>query len=589
MNSSVVSPPNSLSGRGTLWILVALLVLGATLRIQGLGAKSLWMDELMAIEACYEATTIRGITYLAARQSQPPLDYFISFALAKVYDFGSWGEFLFRFPAAGFSIAALGMLFVVARTAGDVRAALCAVLLAAVSPGLVAYAQEARPYSIFFFFYLLALGAFYRCVRHGHPVDWIAFGGASFLMLLSKGMAPVAVVAALSVSILLSARALGAAAGSPSRFVVKSACALGVATALFLPFLRVTFLVSQRYVDVNMDSGAVFANAMSIMPLIRLVDSIVPLVLGRAGLILVPFYIAAGVWAWRERRDRPWTWCLFLVSVAEPVIHTFMYHAVVSGVELKGRYFLHSKYLVLVFGCIGIVRSAQLLCGRVRAAGWLVVPLVILPMTLEYGAGVRCHYAEPRPDYRAVGEYFKRDVRRMDDVLLFFFVPYDDKKWLPFIHGERVYFPHRRQWYLHVYMREVRHFPDAPNNLHFLLYTYQWYDDQKPDLGLDPKRFHVEIYHEFVIIRVRDPHLTRREAVVAMLDEMERFYPQTSARARLYRNRANLLCDDDPAAAQEYLAMAREWVPEMQLDEDCAGMSPHDSPTQSRITTDGAD
>lgn len=571
MNSAELSPSARRPSRSVPGILILLLILGACLRLFGLGAKSLWMDELMAIEACYEATTLRGITYLAARQSQPPLDYFISFALARVYDFGDWGEILFRMPAAMFSIGALGMLFVVARTVGGARVALCAVFLASISPGFVAYAQEARPYSIFFFFYLLTVGAFYRAAHWNHPLDWFAFGAVSLLMLLSKGMAPVAVIAALSVSAVLSARYMnGRDSAKPWPFVLKTACALGIACALFLPFLRVTYLVSRRYVDVGVDLGTGLAGLLGMQPLLALVQVVLPLILGRAGLILVPLYMIGGYVAWRERRNRPWVWCLFLVSLIEPVIHTFMYHAVVSGVEIKQRYFLHSKYLILVFAGLGLIRLAIRATAWHRAAGWMLVAFVLAPITHEYSAGVRRHYAEPNPDYRAVGEYFRESVRRTDDVILFFFVPYAPDKWLPFIGGERVYFPRVRQWYMHVYVREVRQFPSAPNNLHFLLYTYQWWDDPSPDLGLDPAIFHVESYHEFVIIRVRDPDATRAQAMAIMMDEMERFYPQTSARVRLYRARAQLLCEENPPEAARYLELAREWAPEVTLDAPCA-------------------
>jgi hypothetical protein len=55
-----------------------------------------------------------------------------------------------------------------------------------------------------------------------------------------------------------------------------------------------------------------------------------------------------------------------------------------------------------------------------------------------------------------------------------------------------------------------------------------------------------------------------------MMDEMERFYPQTSARVRLYRARAQLLCEEDPPEAARYLELAREWAPEVTLDAPCA-------------------
>ena len=151
-------------------VLVAILALGAGLRVRDIGASSLWLDEFFALEN----STGRGFEHwrlpLGQVLEKPPALTSLEGAEAPWRIWGSlrgdthpplhfillrfWreafgeGDVTARSLSLLFGMASLPLLFVLARRlAGDVPA-LWATLLMAVSPLHVRYAQEARNYTM---------------------------------------------------------------------------------------------------------------------------------------------------------------------------------------------------------------------------------------------------------------------------------------------------------------------------------------------------------------------------------------------------------------------------------------------------------
>jgi len=125
--------------RMVLWI----IVLGAALRLYGLGSESLWLDE---------ASTARrvGMTYLAlfsdaGNGTQLPLYFWVS----KFWcDIAGTSEFALRIPAALFGILGLLMIYHLGRKLFNQAAGVWGVFFAAINPYLIHYSQEARPYTL---------------------------------------------------------------------------------------------------------------------------------------------------------------------------------------------------------------------------------------------------------------------------------------------------------------------------------------------------------------------------------------------------------------------------------------------------------
>jgi hypothetical protein len=131
---------------------------GAVLRFHGLGAQSFWADEAITREIV-QGSLGSGWDQMTDRESAPPLYYLAEWA---------WVHLVGRSDAALRSFSAvtgtltIPVLFAAAQRLGDRRAALIAAALAASSPLLVWYSQEARPYSLYV---LLCAVSFWLFIR----------------------------------------------------------------------------------------------------------------------------------------------------------------------------------------------------------------------------------------------------------------------------------------------------------------------------------------------------------------------------------------------------------------------------------------
>jgi uncharacterized membrane protein len=143
------------------WIpLFALLLLSMAVRLASIDRTTLWFDEVMT-----------------AKTVVLPADQLIRERLAKTHSplfflmlrmFGLSGDsiFLLRLPAALFGVLGTGAMVFAGRALAGPVIGWMAGLLYAVTPILVDYSQEARPYTAMLLGVVLALGASMRIVRH---------------------------------------------------------------------------------------------------------------------------------------------------------------------------------------------------------------------------------------------------------------------------------------------------------------------------------------------------------------------------------------------------------------------------------------
>jgi Dolichyl-phosphate-mannose-protein mannosyltransferase len=122
------------------WVLASLVVVGALLRLWGLGAHRLGFDE--AFTAMAGRHPLGDLfAYLRVRDSHPPLDYLIHAPLARA----GVDEFLFRLPSVVCSIGAVALFAWWMRRRG--LAGIVATALLAVSAFQLAHGREARMYA----------------------------------------------------------------------------------------------------------------------------------------------------------------------------------------------------------------------------------------------------------------------------------------------------------------------------------------------------------------------------------------------------------------------------------------------------------
>lgn len=141
------------AARGTGPALAALVLLGGALRLVGLGAEPLWLDE--AFTWRWAHLPWAELFGPAARTETNPPPWFAVERLVLLL-LGD-GAAALRLPAALLGIAAVPLGYLLGRRLAGERGGLLAALLLAVDPLLVAYAQEARGYALLVAGTLLAL------------------------------------------------------------------------------------------------------------------------------------------------------------------------------------------------------------------------------------------------------------------------------------------------------------------------------------------------------------------------------------------------------------------------------------------------
>lgn len=158
-NRKPAAPPAS-----TGWYLLAIVLLGAGLRLYKLAAYSLWYDETAGLYRS-RFVDMAGSLFIGANSDEAPL-----LAVVLRFWYGAirwltglsptsyWSDFLLRLLPCLLGIAAIPLVYVVARRIlANRRGALFAALLYAISPFQVYYAQELRVYAIYVPLALLAL------------------------------------------------------------------------------------------------------------------------------------------------------------------------------------------------------------------------------------------------------------------------------------------------------------------------------------------------------------------------------------------------------------------------------------------------
>lgn len=130
-------------------MICGLTALAAAIRLHGLGAQSLWLDEWYSVSDA--ARSVTDIVWLA--DGEPPLHKLLLHGLL-VLGFGS--DIAARLPSAVAGTLAVPLAWLVARRLTDPTVALVTAGLLALNPFAVWYAHEARVYSLLL---LCALGA----------------------------------------------------------------------------------------------------------------------------------------------------------------------------------------------------------------------------------------------------------------------------------------------------------------------------------------------------------------------------------------------------------------------------------------------
>lgn len=148
-----------LSTKNRIWLGIALAV-GFLVRVNQLGAQSLWNDE--GTSAALARLSLPAIVNAAAQDIHPPLYYILLHFWVML---AGTSEFALRFLSVIAGVVLIALTFRLARQFFDEDVALIAAVLSALNPFQVYYAQETRMYIWVALFAAISVWALVRMFR----------------------------------------------------------------------------------------------------------------------------------------------------------------------------------------------------------------------------------------------------------------------------------------------------------------------------------------------------------------------------------------------------------------------------------------
>lgn len=393
-------------------VVLAIVALGAWLRLVHLGTPSFWWDELVEIRTAERplAGVLRevrlGVGINSGNAGAMPVDYLLlsSYLRATTPPAPPSLETYYRAPSCAYSIAAAVALWALAHTLfGRATAALAALLLATSLPAIL-YAAEVRPYSLLSLVTVLQVATFAAIVQTPRrTIAWGAWVVVSILYFLTGifGLFVVGVELVVLAGLALRGRSL-------LSFLASAA----ILTLVVVGYLAGTSVEATYPRHVVVEPLAMTWQAL----LFLAADS---RALAVAFVVAIPFAVRAAT-----RRDA--------VPIALAVVGSFLALPAIAVVIAWKHYYFHGRHvlfllpffhLVLAAGALELVRTIDALAGgqggaRLCAATAVVVALlamIVVPSLRAYLVAPQWFFARTKTlrDVRQVVQAVDARVRTL--------------------------------------------------------------------------------------------------------------------------------------------------------------------------------
>jgi hypothetical protein len=398
-------------------MLLALLLVAALLRLPDLNRQSRHGDEYMQT-SCY-SSSLWSVIQTARTHGQPPLDYVLGWAIAKVTD----GTAAMRLPAAVFGTLSVAATFLLFAPIIGVHAATLAACLIALSPLHIRMSLTARPYTIFVLAWLLSLWTFARAIEHPSGKRVTALAVTAFFMIWTNGFGPLVGLAAMGLGVVihLSVCAWNHRAGDLRRLLRTGAAIAGVGV---VALLMVVFLVAGAREWTSLDStqsnwgAAVAAVAERIAQNTRLTWSVWREFFGPWGVAVV----LTALWGVVVVR-RNWSQstlpvrCVWTAAGLTAPILIVTFSVMVPTMSLRARYLLILLPLIAGLAGAGIDDLAAKM-RRVAAQPAAAAVLAVCVLAAPAGSAWRQHALCDQQDWRGCGQFLADRVNASDVVLV---------------------------------------------------------------------------------------------------------------------------------------------------------------------------
>jgi len=410
-------------GERTLRVVLPLLVLlGALLRFYRLGGQSLWVDEMLTLQAANIGESL-GFWEVFSN-IQGPFHALLIHFVAKL----STSEVALRSLSAVAGTGTIPLVYLLGRDMAGRRTGLVAATLFAISPFSIWYSQEVRNYSFLILLSTASTLAAWRIITRGDRA-WVLYVASATLALYSN----------LSAAFLwLAHTVFGLGRLARDRRLWRWAAACLVIAALCVPL----FLGLIRWVEVDGVGERVVVAPLALEEeLLRGATTFSPMAIPYSVFTMV-YGFGLGPTSYELHTDSPigafsrylwlvvpaglvaaagfllgfrWLWSRGEAGrlVASVVIVPFGAAALLALLNIKP---FNVRYVAVTLPVVVVTLSAGVVSLPVRRGAWLWVAVALLSLV-----SLRNHYFVPeyaREDIRGVARYVAENERPGDIVLV---------------------------------------------------------------------------------------------------------------------------------------------------------------------------
>lgn len=375
------------------WAFAGIVALAALLRFYTLGSQPFWSDEWYTLKMSQQPHWIQTVLMTLVTDLYPPLLFVLTRASLAFGD----GLVQMRFFSFLGGVAAVALVFVIARRWWGTRAAVYAGLLAAVSPMGVYYAQEYKLYS---FFAATNLWFLYECLRTLDPEQPVRnpwrLAAATAVSMYTYYLAPYL----LAPLYLAAAWAWWRGRKAEGLTALKGmSYGLLLALPLFPFFLKTIMIFSANFWDLG-------RHALLWTTLQTYSDGIVaPAPVAQAAALLFACLVALNL---RQRGPQTWAAAAVVAFATVPSLLQFLQTELLKP-SYSDRAMLGAAY--------GWTLAAGL--GLAAVDRWLAMALLAVALSFNAHA-LKLHYdpaTRSRYDFQASYEALKKDWRPGDAVI----------------------------------------------------------------------------------------------------------------------------------------------------------------------------
>ncbi|WP_338376118.1 glycosyltransferase family 39 protein [uncultured Flavobacterium sp.] len=222
------------------YILIAILIFAAILRIYHIDFQSIWIDEIHTmIESDPKLSYSEFYEIMAFREQMPHLYFHITRIVAYVFGHSS---FAMRMISAIIGVASVYAIYLLGRTMLSKKTGIIAALLLCVNYFHIWYSQEARPYVLLSLFTILSFYRLILFIRDNNLKNATYFGIFAALMINTHFFGLFVLVAQVLILVLVL---LEKPKSEKIPFIKKTIITGFLILLLWLPSIKIFFIVTK--------------------------------------------------------------------------------------------------------------------------------------------------------------------------------------------------------------------------------------------------------------------------------------------------------------------------------------------------------